>query len=211
MNINELKALFGERKPDILGSENIVKFSVLLPLIQKSGELHVLFEVRSLLMRRQPGEICFPGGKIDYSDEGPVHAAVRETHEELGIPMDGIEVLFPLDYMISPFGTVIYSYVGLIDMSNMQLNEAEVGEVFTVPLSFLLKTEPDLHYVKLHPEPEESFPYHLISQGKNYAWQTKKMEEYFYFYEDRIIWGLTARILKHFLDILRSAPHLLDK
>ncbi|MCI2254019.1 CoA pyrophosphatase [Domibacillus sp. PGB-M46] len=211
MNINDLKALFGERTPDILGGENLVKFSVMLPLIQKNGELHVLFEVRSLLMRRQPGEICFPGGKIDQGDESPAHAAIRETKEELGISAEHIEILFPLDYMISPFGTVIYSYAGFIDISRMQLNEAEVGEIFTVPLSFLLQTEPELHYVALRPEPEENFPYHLIAQGENYDWQTKKMEEYFYLYENRIIWGLTARILKHFLDILRSHPHMLDK
>lgn len=211
MNIEQLKTAFATRTPDVLGSEDFMKFSVLLPLIEKNGELHVLFEVRSLLMRRQPGEICFPGGRIDEEDDSPIHAAVRETHEELGVSTDHIEILFPLDFMLSPFGTIIYSYAGLVDLSHIQLNGAEVEEIFTVPLSFLLKTEPDLHYVKLRPEPEENFPYHLIAQGKDYAWQTKMMEEYFYFYENRIIWGLTARILKHFLDIVRSSPHMLDK
>ncbi|OMP66971.1 NUDIX hydrolase [Domibacillus epiphyticus] len=211
MNVNELKTIFENRTPDILGSEKLVKFSLLLPLVQKQDGLHVLFEVRSLTMRRQPGEVCFPGGKIDPDDNGPDHAAVRETQEELGIQENDIHLLFPLDFMLSPFGTIIYSYVGLIDVKEMNLNEAEVDNIFTVPLDFLLNTEPSLHYVRLRPEPEENFPYHLIARGKDYNWQTKSMEEYFYFYEDKIIWGLTARILKHFLDIIRDRPDVLDK
>lgn len=211
MNIHELKAMYAQRTPEILGSENLAKFSLLLPLVQKEDGLHVLFEVRSMAMRRQPGEVCFPGGKIDDNDESPAHAAIRETNEELGVSFEHIDILFPLDFMLSPFGTIIYSYAGLIDLSYVNLNEAEVGEIFTVPLDFLLTTEPELHYIELRPEPEENFPYHLIARGKEYNWQKKMMEEYFYFYENRIIWGLTARILKHFLDIVRSAPHALDK
>lgn len=211
MNVDALKNLFSNRSPEILGSENLAKFSILLPLVQKEDGLHVLFEVRSMSMRRQPGEICFPGGRIDPEDASPEQAAVRETHEELGVPLDRIALLFPLDYMLTPFGTIIYSYAGVVDTTFVHLNEAEVGEVFTVPLDFLLNTKPDLHYIQLRPEPEEGFPYHLIASGKEYNWQTKMMEEYFYFYENRIIWGLTAKVLKHFLDIVRSAPPTLDK
>ncbi|WP_046176157.1 NUDIX hydrolase [Domibacillus indicus] len=211
MNIKELKERLASRTPEILGSEAFAKFSLLLPLVQKEDGLHVLFEVRALSMRRQPGEICFPGGKIDESDHSPENAAVRETQEELGVPIENIEILFPLDFMLSPFGMIIYSYAGLLDLTDLRLNEAEVGEVFTVPLDFLLQTKPDLHYIQLRPEPEENFPYHLITHGKEYNWQAKKMEEYFYVYENRIIWGLTAKVLKHFLDILRSAPQVLDK
>lgn len=211
MDIDDLKTFFEHRTPQILGSENFAKFSLLLPLVPKKDGLHVLFEVRSLSMRRQPGEICFPGGKIDSADDGPEQAAIRETHEELGIPLHAITSLFPLDFMLSPFGTIIYSYAGLLDLKEMKPNKAEVGEIFTVPLDFLLKTEPAVHHIQLRPEPEENFPYHLIANGKKYNWQTKSMEEFFYFYEDRIIWGLTARILKHFLDIIRTRPETLDK
>lgn len=211
MNIDELKSVFLHRIPDILGSENLSKFSLLLPLVQKEDGLHVLFEVRSLFMRRQPGEICFPGGKIDLDDPDPEFAAIRETHEELGVPAENIDLLFPLDFMLSPFGTIIYTYAGMINLSKMNLNKAEVDEIFTVPLDFLLKAVPDIHYIQLRPEPDENFPFHLISQGKEYNWQTKSMEEYFYFYENRIIWGLTARILKHFLDVIREHPPVLDK
>ncbi|GAE44688.1 hypothetical nudix hydrolase YeaB [Mesobacillus boroniphilus JCM 21738] len=46
-----------------MGHEKFIKFAVLLPLVEVNGDVHILFEVRSLKMRRQPGEVCFPGGR----------------------------------------------------------------------------------------------------------------------------------------------------
>ncbi|NEU34154.1 CoA pyrophosphatase, partial [bacterium LRH843] len=63
--------------------DEFLQFAVLVPLVQKQDELHVLFEVRAHHLRRQPGEICFPGGKIEPNDSTPQDAAVRETTEEL--------------------------------------------------------------------------------------------------------------------------------
>ena len=54
------------------------EFAVLAPLVRVDGETHLLFEVRALHMRRQPGEVCFPGGQIEEG-ETPLEAAVRET------------------------------------------------------------------------------------------------------------------------------------
>jgi peroxisomal coenzyme A diphosphatase NUDT7 len=184
--------------PTILGSENFSKFAILLPLIQKEDGLHVLFEVRSLQLRRQPGEICFPGGRIDSNDLDGESAAIRETMEELGIMKGDISSVYPLDYLFSPFGMIVYPYVGFITNSeNLKLNEEEVGEVFTVPLSFFIKNDPTVYLVNFKAEPEDNFPI------EDYNWRTRHMEEYFYYYENRVIWGLTARILSHFIDIIR--------
>src|SRR3954466_3984821 len=87
--------------PKILGSESFSKYAILLPLLQKEDGVHVLFEVRSLELRRQPGEICFPGGRIDTEDLDEKDAAIRETIEELGINKEHITGVYPLDYMIS--------------------------------------------------------------------------------------------------------------
>src|SRR5690625_2585093 len=73
------------REPSILGRENYREYAVLIPLIENENETHILFEIRSANLRSQPGDICFPGGKIDKEDRGPRHAAIRETSEELGI------------------------------------------------------------------------------------------------------------------------------
>lgn len=204
MNINQItKTLLG-RTPTILGNEQFIKFAVLLPLVEVNNEIHILFEVRSLTMRRQPGEVCFPGGRIEIGEE-PQKAAVRETSEELGINESEIVDVFPLDYMVSAFGTIIYPFAGRIsDPSKIIPNEAEVGEVFTVPLSFFKKNQPDSYKINFQVEPEDGFPFDLIIGGENYNWQTRKMDEYFYRANGKVIWGLTARVLTHFIELMES-------
>lgn len=198
--VNKMK----DRTPSILGSEKFSKFSVLVPIVEIKNEPHVLFEVRSLKLRRQPGEICFPGGKYDQEDRDELHTAVRETSEELGIEESSITHVSPLDYMISPFGTIIYPYMGVIkDAQGITPNPMEVGEIFTVPISYLLSVEPQVYKVNFKVEPDKDFPIKLIPDREEYKWQIRALDEYFYFYEDRVIWGLTARILKHFLEIVK--------
>ncbi|MFC3886027.1 NUDIX hydrolase [Bacillus songklensis] len=205
MKIEKLITKLHNRTPAILGSENFSKYAVLVPLIEKNEDIHVLFEVRALDLRRQPGEICFPGGRIDNTDKDERHTAVRETSEELGIQESSINNVFPLDYMISPFGTIVYPYVGIIEHpEQMKPNPSEVGEVFTIPLSFLKEIEPDEYKINFKVEPEQNFPFDLIVGGENYNWQARTMDEYFYYYDDKVIWGLTARILKHFLEVVHE-------
>lgn len=207
MQIDEILDHLRKRTPVILGSEKFYKYSVLLPLVEKEDGLHILFEVRSLKMRRQPGEICFPGGKADSSDRDEAYTAIRETAEELGIEEGSISHVFPLDYMISPFGTIIYPYAGYINhnsVSSLNPNPLEVEEVFTVPLKKLQELEPKIYKVNFRVEPEKSFPFSSIAGGENYDWQTRAMDEYFYYWDDKVIWGLTARILHHFLEIIQN-------
>jgi len=191
-------------KPAILGSENYSKYSILIPLTWVDGEIHVVFEVRAMGLRRQPGEVCFPGGRIDSSDLHEEDAAIRETMEELGISRDKVTSVFPLDYLISPFGMIVYAYAGFIsDFLLIKPNQDEVGEVFTVPLSYFVSTEPKVYKVNFKAEPEKDFPYDLVVGGENYNWRTRQMDEYFYIYSERVIWGLTARILSHFVEIIK--------
>ncbi|MDZ5473994.1 CoA pyrophosphatase [Bacillus sp. 31A1R] len=205
MEIGNIVSKINTRAPKILGSEGFTKFSVLVPLVEINQEPHILFEVRSLKLRRQPGEICFPGGRLDKSDRDEQHTAVRETSEELGIKEQSIRDILPLDYMVSPFGTIIYPYIGVIEKEHSIIpNKDEVEEIFTIPLSVLKTMKPDVHFINFKIEPNQGFPYELISGGEDYNWQTRQMEEYFYYYEDRVIWGLTAKILKHFLERINS-------
>ena len=197
------EALLG-RTPSILGHEQFIKFAVLLPLVEVENEVHILFEVRALTLRRQPGEVCFPGGRIERGEE-PKKAAVRETSEELGILEADITNLIPLDFMVSAFGTIIYPFIGTIkNPQSIKPNEDEVGEVFTVPLSFFKKNQPDSYKINFQVEPEDGFPFDLIIGGENYNWQTRTMDEYFYRTNGKVIWGLTARVLTHFIELLEQ-------
>jgi peroxisomal coenzyme A diphosphatase NUDT7 len=191
--------------PTFLGSENFAKFAVLLPLVYKDGEIHILFEVRSLKLRRQPGEICFPGGRVDKEDKDEKAAAIRETIEELRIKKEDITNVFPLNFLFSPFGMIVYPFAGFIHNPEQVIpNPAEVEEVFTVPISFFINNQPKIFKVDFKAEPEENFPYDLIIGGENYNWRTRHLEEYFYLYEGRVIWGLTARILAHFIEVIKA-------
>ena len=68
----------------------ITKYAVLLPLVKKEDGIHILFEERALTLNRQPGDICFPGGKVDFEDVNEEYTAIRETIEELGLKRDDI-------------------------------------------------------------------------------------------------------------------------
>ncbi len=193
-----------DHTPSIIGNNMLNHYSVLLPLIEKEDGLHILFEVRSFHMRRQPGEICFPGGKVDKQDRIPQDAAIREAKEELGITDKEITDVFPFDYMLSPFGMMVNTYVGFLDctLNRIVPNPSEVEEVFTVPLSFFKNNPPKIHHVNFEIKPEEGFPFDLIANGEDYQWQMRKIEEYFYKYEGRVIWGLTAKILYAFIEFI---------
>lgn len=205
MDLDMINQKLLKHNPTIMGIENFLKFSVLVPLIEQDDDIHILFEVRSYNLRRQPGEICLPGGKIDHTDRDEKHTAIRETTEELGITENQITNASPLDYFISPFGTIIYPFVGtILEPEKIKPNPAEVAEVFTVPLSYFTKTKPDCYKINFQIQPEEGFPFELIHGGKEYKWQTRGLNEYFYQYNGKVIWGLTAQVLFHFINMLKG-------
>lgn len=90
MTLEQLEEKLRGREPGLMDASG--QYAVLVPLVEREGKLHILYEVRSQDMRRQPGEVCFPGGRIE-GDETPEACAIRETEEELGIPTASITVL----------------------------------------------------------------------------------------------------------------------
>ncbi|AXI10803.1 coenzyme A pyrophosphatase [Oceanobacillus zhaokaii] len=205
MNTSEIINKLKDRVPSILGYEQLRKSAVLIPLVEIENETHILFEVRSMNLRSQPGDICFPGGRIDRDDPDPKYSAIRETTEELGLTESTIKDVLPLDYVTMDRGRIIYPFVGRItDLAQMKPNPAEVSEVFMVPLTYFLQTDPERYKVNLQVVPDANFPFDLIVGGENYNWHTHHIEELFYKYESKVIWGLTAKILTHFIELLHE-------
>ncbi|ATP38738.1 coenzyme A pyrophosphatase [Solibacillus sp. R5-41] len=204
MFLDKLKGQLNGPQPLFLGEESAFRSAVLIPLVNVHDEWHVLFEVRAFTMRKQPGDISFPGGKIDATDASPLAAALRETHEELGVDPETIEVLGKLSpFVLSP-SFVVYPFIGIVEESQLHTyNNDEVEEVFMVPVKWLLEHEPYIHYVPVEPKPSADFPYEKIANGENYQWRTSQMEEWFFEYGNYTIWGLTARLLKHFVEKLK--------
>ena len=206
MFIDRLKDQLNRNNALFIGEETAFRSAVLIPLVQVDGEWHILFEVRSFKMRKQPGDISFPGGRIDTNDQTPLAAAIRETSEELKIDPKTIHVIGQLSPYIASPSFVIYPFVGIIDGNqfNNHYNKDEVEEVFTVPVKWLLNYQPYMHLVSVEPAPSPDFPYEKIMNGTQYQWRARSMEEWFFDYEEYTIWGLTARILKHFIGILKQ-------
>jgi len=179
--------------------------SVLIPLVWEKEELAVLFEVRSPHLTWQPGEICFPGGRIDPTDGSPQSAAVRETVEELGLPAEKINVLGSLQEVVSQLGVRLYPFVGYITESHhMNPSPDEVSEVFTVPLDFLLASDPIIGHMERCTRPLADFPFALLG-GYSDGWKRRKnYQVLFYQYGQHVIWGLTAQVLHNFLEIYRE-------
>lgn len=193
------------RKANILGHEQALKTAVLVPLAEVEGKTGLLFEKRSPTLQHQPGEICFPGGRKDPADGQSQTTAIRETCEELGLIPDDIEMLGELDTLITPSSLIMRSFVARIkDISRIKINPAEVERVFWIPLEYLLEYRPLEFEVILKPEFPDNFPLYLIPQGANYPFRINRLQQYFYIWEGEVIWGLTARMLYHFLELLKG-------
>lgn len=203
MFLEKLKGQLNQSQSIFIGEKTAFRSSVLIPLVQVDGEWHVLFEVRSFTLRKQPGDISFPGGQIDSTDSGPLEAALRETYEELGVDPKSINMVGPLSPYIASPSFVVYPFVATLKMDQINYNTDEVEEVFTVPVKWLLNYEPYMHLVSVKPVPSADFPFDKIANGTQYQWRARSMEEWFFDYEKYTIWGLTARILKHFIELIK--------
>jgi len=179
--------------------------AVLVPLVYENGVLGILFEVRATTLRRQPGEICFPGGKYECKDKSFANTAIRETCEELGLELQDLELLGELDALVTHSGPILHPFVGKIKYTEkIRFNPAEVDCIFTVPLKYLLECEPRIGYVQLADKPRDDFPFELVpDRVRNWRYH-KEYKVYFYEYQDKVIWGLTARMLYAFLERYRT-------
>ncbi len=200
--INDIKIKFKNYKPYINGSKDMKKASVLIPIIKKDDSYFILFQVRSSTLKTQPNEICFPGGKIEYNEK-PIYTCVRETCEELGVTIDNIEIISELDLLITPSNMIIHPFLGILkSIDNLNINKDEVDHVFLVPITYLLKNKPITYTNEVSIIPSNDFPYEIIPNQTNYKFAKGNYDVLFYKYNDYIIWGITAKILENFLDIL---------
>lgn len=203
MNLDNIKTKINKYNGYIDGWEEMMRASVAILLVENNKELSIIFEVRGKNLREQPGDVCFPGGKID-NGETPEEAVIREINEELGLCNDDIEIIKELDTLIRYNGLIIHPFLGTIkNPKNIKLNKDEVQEVFYVPVDYLLKNEPIKVTNLVKVERAEDFPYDLIVQGKNYKFRDGKYESIFYKYNNYVIWGITAQMLRSFLNIIR--------
>jgi len=201
--IESMREIWCDRTPEVVGRSNARHSSVLVPLIEKDGRLEVLFEVRAASLHRQPGEVCFPGGACE-ENESHEETAIRETAEELLIREEQIQILAPLDYLETPGGVTVWTYLGMIKDYAGTYSLDEVDHVFSVPLEWFLENDPERYQCTVHTVPNEDFPFHLVPGGRDYHWRRGKYDVYFYQYDGEIIWGMTAKLLQAFIKLYKK-------
>lgn len=178
-------------------SKDILVASVLILLVETDRGLEVVFEERAHHLKTQPGEISFPGGGIE-ADETPAQAAIRETCEELLVEPQQIELIGPLDYYVTPFELILSPWVGKLTQGSLSRNPDEVARVFTVPLQDFIDHAPEIHYTHHHVTPSADFPF------PDYPFRSLTTKTYFYHVRGETIWGMTAKVMANFVDLLKK-------
>lgn len=202
MSLDALKRILSARTPAPMDATH--RCAVLVPLVEREGELHLLYELRAASLSAQPSEVCFPGGGMEPG-ESAVDCALRETWEELGIPPQSIQVLGALDYICHRSGFVLYPFLAQVEeqaLAGMILNAAEVDEVFTIPLSALRTMSPLEYRYDLVPTLPEDFPFDALGITPDYPWRVAGESGPIYPWQGKAVWGLTGRITRHVLQLL---------
>ena len=173
------------KKP--IDDSSLIPAGVMLLLYKKDGDYCVLLNKRSNHVEHHKGEISFPGGGKDSVDDTLLDTAIRETHEEMGILPEDIEVLGELDDVATRSRFLMRPYVGTIPYPyDFKPFETEVAEVIEVPISHLLDEENYRDEVR------------IVNGELSYSPA--------YAYNGHVVFGATARVLKQFLELLEAAP-----
>lgn len=160
--------------------EDLPKAAVLLALTNEEKP-KIIYTLRSSKVSSHQGEVSFPGGMKEETDDSLVITALRESQEEIGLSKDSVNILGSLDTMVSRFNISVTPFVGVIpNNAEINSNSDEIEACFKVPLSFLLK---DKRYRN-----DE-----INRNGETYYMPAYKYSSY-------VIWGLTAMITVNFLN-----------
>ena len=173
-------------------------YAVFIPLIEIDGEDHILFEVRSKNIA-QPGEVSFPGGRLEEGEDFK-DAALRETMEELLISKEDIEYLGYSSMILNSSFRHIKSFYGRIKkkIEDIKYNE-EVESIFAVKVSYFVDKPPIRYRAPYKMDFPKDFPFDKIPRGRDYEFTTGYHDMYFYD-TNPVIWGLTAKFLKNFIE-----------
>ena len=175
----------GARRRRIAPDGPLIKAAVLLPIVDRGGPM-ILFTKRTERVGQHKGQISFPGGVVDPTDASLLDAALRECEEEIALPRAAVEPLGALDdtetvatsFVITPFVGLVRALVA------WQPDGEEIERVIEVPYAALAA--------------EGSFRVErVLRDGVEHP-------VYYFDYKGDTIWGATARILVHYLELVRT-------
>jgi 8-oxo-dGTP pyrophosphatase MutT (NUDIX family) len=159
--------------------------AVLVPVIDRDGELTVLFTRRTDHLYDHAGQISFPGGRAEPDESSAAQTALREAEEEIGLAADKVEILGSLSEYVTVTGYRVTPVVGLVcPPLELKLDDFEVAEIFEVPLSFLL-------------DPLNHQSNSVVHLGRRRLYYAMPYGQYY-------IWGATAGMLMNFYGFLSA-------
>jgi len=165
--------------PDVVLPANRVlrPAAVLIPIVEQADGFRVLLTKRSSALKHHPGQVAFPGGKVDDTDNSTTDAALREAEEEIGLPRDNVDILGELPTHETVTNFTMTPILGRVRAAfHMRPEPGEVAEVFSVPLGFVTN------------------PANFAIQHRR--WRGQRRYYYAAPYGPYYIWGATARILR---------------
>jgi 8-oxo-dGTP pyrophosphatase MutT (NUDIX family) len=178
-----VRQVLARHKKSPLKGEGFTRAAILVPLYQDAGVWHLLFTLRTDNVEHHKGQVSFPGGACDPDDPSPLHTALRETHEEIGVRPEDVEVLGELDDAPTVTNFIVTPFVGVIPYPyDFKPNSDEIAELFGAPLDFFR----DPANLRL----------------EDWTHKGRPMLVPFYDYGRYTIWGFTARVVRQFLEIL---------
>ena len=143
--------------------------SVLVPLVNRAGGLTVLLTQRSADLPDHPGQISFPGGRVEPEDRDVGVAALREAEEEIGLPRERVSLLGRLSEYETVTGYRVTPVVGWVEPPfEVKPDPVEVADVFEVPLAFLLEPANQQRHIRMVGEIRRD--YYAIPYGERYIW-----------------------------------------
>lgn len=150
--------------------------AAVLVAVTDRAEPGVILTQRTDTLSRHPGQVAFPGGRIDPGDSGPIDAALREAEEEIALPRDRVTVIGEADRYRTVTGFEVTPVIGLVPPDLILIpSAAEVAQVFEVPLDFVLDTA---NHVEATVE-----------------WQGRNRHYYEINWDGHRIWGATAAMI----------------
>src|SRR3989337_3621130 len=183
----QIRRALAKRRRQIVANPRLRRAAVLVPVYEDGDGLQVLFTKRSEELPHHKGQIAFPGGTQQPEDQNPHATALRESEEEVGLKPGDVEVLGELDDTVTATSNfVVTPFVGFIPYPySFRVNPAEIVELIPIPLSLLCDP----------------------SRFREELWDRDggKTPGYYYTVGSHVIWGLTARILKQFLEAVFPA------
>ena len=187
-----LREVLAGRQPADQAADGSSPAAVLVPLQHHDGQWHVILNVRSQSVGEHKGEISFPGGHLEPTDADMVACALRETWEEMGIRPEDVDVLGPLDTVLTRTNYLVWPTVGVVPHPYaFAADEREVAAVIEAPLDELLDPAAARHEARMMPDG---------TVRKRVA----------YVYGEHVIFGATAEILAQLLDLIGKTAQPTD-